>query len=180
VKTLIPLSLLILILLASNSRGPAVTASLAQAADEKDVLLWGVTTDKIPYEKRGKEKELGRLIDSVAALVDVVKDARARVVTRVIIDPAKADERLPFARKEDYAAAVADELVHYEQAVRRIKQTGSWVMVELADSHDFHVLKRDGALKQKTEVYMDRLGSLVDIWEIGNEVNGEWTGWKGG
>jgi len=178
VKTLIALSLLILTLFASNARRPAVTVAKAQAADAEDVLLWGVTTYKIPYEKPGKEKELDSLVNSVAALVEVNKDARARVVTRVIIDPAKADERLPFPRNEDYAAAIADELTHYENAVRRIKQTGSWVMVELADSHDFHVLKSDGALKQKTEVYMDRLGGLVDIWEVGNEVNGEWVGWK--
>ena len=179
-KTLIALSLLILILFASHTRGPATSGAKAQAKGEEDVLLWGVTTDKIPYEKRGKEKELDNLVRSVAALVAANKDARARVVTRVIIDPANADERLPFPRKEDYADALDDELKHYEEAVSRIKQTGSWVMVELADSHDFHVLKRDGALKQKAEVYMDRLGTLVDIWEVGNEVNGEWTGWKDG
>jgi hypothetical protein len=33
--------------------------------------------------------------------------------------------------------------------------------------------------RQRTENYLNALGDLVDIWEIGNEVNGEWVGWRG-
>jgi hypothetical protein len=34
--------------------------------------------------------------------------------------------------------------------------------------------------RQRTEAYLNALGDLVDIWEIGNEVNGEWVGWRNG
>jgi hypothetical protein len=31
----------------------------------------------------------------------------------------------------------------------------------------------------RTEAYLDALGGLVDVWEVGNEVNGEWAGAPG-
>lgn len=30
-----------------------------------------------------------------------------------------------------------------------------------------------------TRRLVSKMGPLVDVWEFGNEVNGEWTGWKG-
>jgi hypothetical protein len=54
------------------------------------------------------------------------------------------------------------------------------VMGELADSHDLHPFQRAGALAQRAVVYQRYMGPAVQVWEIGNEVNGEWAGWKQG
>lgn len=51
----------------------------------------------------------------------------------------------------------------------------SFVMGEILDSFyvkDLSVL----AYKNRTIEYLDALGNNVDIWEIGNEINGEWLG----
>jgi len=34
----------------------------------------------------------------------------------------------------------------------------------------------DGAYRRRLDAYLDTLWPLVDVWEIGNEVNGEWAG----
>lgn len=72
-------------------------------------------------------------------------------------------------------------------------ETGVWIMGELLDSYLFNQcvirdskepnakIKRKDSVKcyrKRAEKYLKELGSVVDIWEIGNEVNGEWTGWR--
>jgi hypothetical protein len=48
-------------------------------------------------------------------------------------------------------------------------------MGELLDS--FYMKKYSlEAYKNRTTEYLDTLGDTVDIWEIGNEINGEWLG----
>lgn len=39
---------------------------------------------------------------------------------------------------------------------------------------------RTRTIAERTKAYARTLGKLVDIWEIGNEINGEWVGWKSG
>jgi hypothetical protein len=62
----------------------------------------------------------------------------------------------------------------------------SYVMGLLADSTAMYkyvgrrgVEKLPGyrSLAQRASDFMDKMGDSVQVWEIGNEVNGEWTGW---
>jgi hypothetical protein len=75
------------------------------------------------------------------------------------------------------ARIVFDEFVaatDYIGPVTQIKTSG-FIMGELVDSYYFdqYSVKQ---YKDRTKEYCDTLGNLVDIWEIGNEVNGEWLG----
>ncbi|MFL5814494.1 MAG: hypothetical protein ACJ763_13030 [Bdellovibrionia bacterium] len=58
-----------------------------------------------------------------------------------------------------------------------IQQLGkvSYIMGQIADSSD---MKKFTAASYQTRAldYLNTLGSMVDVWEIGNEVNGDWLG----
>jgi len=63
---------------------------------------------------------------------------------------------------------------YYATAVRRISRAGA-VMGELLDSSDEKAISVAG-FQARAESYLRALGAAVSIWEIGNEVNGNWTG----
>lgn len=66
---------------------------------------------------------------------------------------------------------------YYEDAVAAIHPV-SYIMGEMLDSYVF----RQYTVKQyrdRARQYVDALGDKVDIWEIGNEINGEWLGTRG-
>jgi hypothetical protein len=62
----------------------------------------------------------------------------------------------------------------YVAAVRAI-QPASYVMGELLDSSDSRRISPT-SYNKRVKSYLSVLGSSVDVWEIGNEVNGNWTG----
>jgi hypothetical protein len=79
----------------------------------------------------------------------------------------------------------------YLEAVKTLHGTDggpriAYVLCEVADS-DFlwrfnEEHKRDAEHRdflKRLHLYLDALGDYVDAWEVGNEVNGEWAGWKG-
>ena len=63
---------------------------------------------------------------------------------------------------------------YYATAVRRIGRVGA-IMGELLDSSDEKAISVAG-FQARVESYLHVLGARVSIWEIGNEVNGNWTG----
>ena len=69
---------------------------------------------------------------------------------------------------------VREPASYYARAVQAIHGV-SGVMGELLDSSDETSISSE-ALQARTREYLGALGSAVDIWEIGNEVNGNWTG----
>ncbi len=80
-------------------------------------------------------------------------------------------------RKKPTSRIVFDENVpatEYASAVSAIYDV-SYVMGEILDS--FFVKSYSvGGYVQRTQEFLDTLGSKVDIWEVGNEINGEWVG----
>lgn len=63
--------------------------------------------------------------------------------------------------------------VEYIPALRELRSV-AYIMGELLDSShmaDFNTAR----YRARAQTYFDALGGLVDIWEIGNEVNGDWT-----
>lgn len=62
----------------------------------------------------------------------------------------------------------------YRAATVAISQV-SYVMGEILDS--LYVPRYTvQAYRDRTSEYLNALGSAVDIWEVGNEINGEWLG----
>ncbi|HVF41908.1 MAG TPA: hypothetical protein VM936_02800 [Pyrinomonadaceae bacterium] len=94
----------------------------------------------------------------VNTLKRIKKETGREVITRIVVDP----ERDIYDDK-------------YVKRFEEVSKAGP-VMVLVADSHDsYRFNDADGALYERRvrECY-ERLGSHVKIWEIGNEVNGEW------
>ena len=100
----------------------------------------------------------GVTIDRITHIATVVAAEKAlpeRPITRVYFD-------------------VSEPASYYASAVP-LFHTVSQVMGELLDSSDARSISTS-AFQSRVEDYLNTLGSSVDLWEIGNEVNGNWTG----
>lgn len=62
----------------------------------------------------------------------------------------------------------------YKDEVKKLRKVG-YVMGELLDSSAVEDCSLED-YKARTQDYLTTLDGLVDVWEIGNEVNGEWLG----
>ena len=69
---------------------------------------------------------------------------------------------------------VSEPASHYAKAVSELHPVSA-VMGELLDSSDATLITTS-QYQSRVESFLGVLGSSVDIWEIGNEVNGNWTG----
>lgn len=79
--------------------------------------------------------------------------------------------------KKPTARVVFDEFVpasEYKPIVDQIHPV-SYVMGEILDSYYVPQYSTQAYINRTVE-YLNTLGSSVDIWEVGNEVNGEWLG----
>ena len=94
-------------------------------------------------------------VDKLPAIVDSLQALSQTPTTRIVFD-----EEAPASK--------------YVKSVNEIHKV-SYVMGELLDSFYVKTYSVDRYLK-RTKDYVDTLGSKVDIWEIGNEINGEWLG----
>ncbi|MGM3278036.1 hypothetical protein [Ralstonia sp. 24A2] len=94
-------------------------------------------------------------VDNVSAVVDALSHLSRTPTVRIVFDEGM--------NAPDYAASVA--------AIRRV----AYVMGELVDSS---TLKQYDVpqMRERATTYFDTLGHNVDLWEIGNEINGEWAG----
>ena len=63
---------------------------------------------------------------------------------------------------------------YYKSAIALIKATGAYVMGELLDS-SYEATTTTAQYSSLCSSYLATLGTSVDIWEIGNEINGNWT-----
>jgi hypothetical protein len=63
---------------------------------------------------------------------------------------------------------------HYVRATRQLATAGR-VMGELLDSSAERSISASG-LRARASSYLARLGPSVSVWEVGNELNGSWTG----
>jgi len=100
----------------------------------------------------------GVTADDISGLAQLVEGARhlpERPVTRIYFDAAEPPGY--------YAAAVT--------ALRPV----SYLMGELLDSSD-EARVSVAAYRARVRAYLAAFGRDVDLWEIGNEVNGDWTG----
>lgn len=107
--------------------------------------------------------------DIPVPLVGVTVDSVERLSS--VVDSLKGLAKKPTARivfDEDVAAS------RYVKPVNEIYEV-SYIMGELLDSYYFKQYSVPEYL-ERTREYLDTLGPKVDIWEIGNEINGMWLG----
>ena len=69
---------------------------------------------------------------------------------------------------------VREPAAYYREALASIHPVSD-VMGELLDSSDETRISTE-AFAARVASYLQELGGLVDVWEVGNEVNGDWTG----
>jgi hypothetical protein len=62
----------------------------------------------------------------------------------------------------------------YVEAVAQLKKV-SFIMGEILDSFPMHKCSVNSYMG-RTHDYLDMLGDKIDIWEVGNEINGDWLG----
>lgn len=94
-------------------------------------------------------------IDHVDEILPALRQLHQRVMARIVFDLNKsAQDYLPALTKISQVADISGELV---------------------DSYDMKGLSVE-QYAQRTEAFVTTLARQVDIWEIGNEVNGDWTG----
>ena len=116
------------------------------------------TTTPPPVPTTTSDKVWGVTVDSVSNLSAITESLRRlphKPTTRIVFD-----EQVPAT---DYVAAATD--------IGAV----SYVMGELLDSFYVNTYTTPQYLARADE-YLQTLGSKVDIWEIGNEINGEWLG----
>lgn len=100
----------------------------------------------------------GITLDSVSNIAEIVKSLSSlshKPTTRIVFD-----EGMPAS--------------YYANAAAQIHAV-SFVMGEILDSFYMKSITTSGYEARTTE-YMNTLSNNVDIWEIGNEINGEWLG----
>ncbi|MCK5830121.1 MAG: hypothetical protein KAH20_07430 [Methylococcales bacterium] len=93
-------------------------------------------------------------IDNIDASVDAVGSLSKEMTTRVVFDTVPASI--------------------YTSALSKLSRS-SYIMGQLFDS-EYIKQYTPIAYQVRVNEYLDLHGDIVDIWEIGNEVNGEWTG----
>jgi hypothetical protein len=94
-------------------------------------------------------------IDHLPSIVDALASMSRPVTARIVFDE--------FVPATDYLTAA-----------KKIHPV-SYVMGEILDSFYVKQYTTD-AYKARAQEYVDTLGAYVDIWEVGNEINGEWLG----
>lgn len=134
-------------------------------------------TPLIPYSNRKTQPITSNTLNNYKI---EPKNINTKVYGVTIDDIADIDstvKALSSLKKRPTARIVFDEwqpATNYKVATTKIKNVAN-VMGELLDSQ--YVKEYSLAqYKSRTDEYLKILGNNVDIWEIGNEVNGEWLG----
>ncbi len=107
---------------------------------------------------RAEEPLYGVTIDKITHLQDTVGSLAAL--------PVRPTVRVYFNAREPPS--------YYAQALPQIDAVSA-VMGELLDSSEEKAISTE-AFQARIESYLRTLADEVDIWEIGDEVNGNWTG----
>ena len=112
----------------------------------------------VPARSQVPEPVYGLTIDSIGDLPEIVTSVsglRKKATTRIVFN-----EKVPASQ--------------YVEAVAQLKKV-SYIMGEILDSFPMHKCSVNDYIS-RTHDYLDTLGDAVDIWEVGNEINGDWLG----
>jgi hypothetical protein len=147
-----------------------------------------MTTTNLPAQtdtRNVPKKMFGLTIDSVSDIETVIKQINeikagnsTMPVVRIVFDFDKEAVDNKFRLEEKHFEAEAQR---YKTAIEKLRPH-AYIVGLLVDSSYVHYLRHDRrrthAAVVRTRAYAKKLNGLVDIWELGNEINGEWVGWE--
>lgn len=138
----------------------SLTWSLISFISLDSTLYIDIATQSFPHNTGNKSTSqmYGVTLDSVANLDEVVKslkNLRRKATVRIVFD-----ENVPAS--------------YYKNAATQIHAVSD-VMGQILDSYYVKSVTVS-AYSARASEYLNTLGDNVDIWEIGNEINGEWLG----
>ena len=146
--------------MAGEANQPRVAAAAGAPALAMEVTRADAGSDARPASPLA-QRVFGVTIDDVTPLYDIseaLAGLAKKPTTRVIFDPLRAP-------------------TSYSTVLRRLSEV-SYVMGGLLDSVAVSEFPAE-VYEARAAAYVDQVGDLVDIWEIGIEVNGEWLGKAG-
>jgi len=157
-----------LVLVVFSLSGCWMESSVNEMSDEDNAQGSGDTQDNGGNSGSGNASNTG--LRSVSeplygVTIDGITPLK-KIINSITALPKKMTVRVVF---DEWVPAQA-----YTDALKALYQD-SYIMGEILDS--FYV--KDYSLQQyhdRVTEYLDAHGDKVDIWEIGNEVNGEWLG----
>jgi len=112
-----------------------------------------------PCGPKPAERWFGVTVDNVTdcnGVVDALEKFPVKPITRIVFDPG--------SKPSDYATAA--------QRIHKVSQT----MGSPIDSAPPSGRLTIDAYRTRMSEFVEGLGKDIDVWEIGNEVNGDWTG----
>jgi hypothetical protein len=148
--------------------------------------LFGLTIDESSFDDKKLNIDGAKQIENIIIEIKKIKDAQPNnntLTVRIVMpigcengdncDPTETKETNKLDKK-------------YIDLIKRIKKEGlANVMAEVVDSDVessskcFKGLDKAAAVAnylERTKKLYNKLGQFVDIWEIGNECNGDWVG----
>lgn len=141
---------------ASETASASVAASMTASPSASVAKM--PTPTPIPTPAPEKEKRFGLTVDevdNVPALVEAVSGFGTRPTLRIVFDAQ--------AKPADYAEAIAALSPHAD------------LMGQIVDSTQMSELSAE-EITARTQAFVSAFKGQVAIWEVGNEVNGEWVG----
>jgi hypothetical protein len=142
----------------NNAKGAAGNSNSVGAQNNSEPILAAQTSAALAATTPIPAPLYGLTIDDISELPSIVESL-------------KRLSRKPTAR------IVFDETMgpaYYRKAAITLSSV-SWLMGEILDSAYVKRFSVTGYLNRTTR-YLDSMGDIVHIWEVGNEVNGEWLG----
>jgi hypothetical protein len=187
--TLVYLSLTFLII----AKGTFATAQQQVGQTAKKILpnempskIFGLTIDESSLDEVALKMDTPKLIENILSELRKIKAAQPNnnALTVRIVLPIGCESGGDCDPSETKLTNKLDK--KYVDLIQRIKNESlAFVMAELVDSDIesstkcFTALdetKSVAAYLERTKKMYEKLGKYVDIWEIGNEVNGDWFG----
>jgi hypothetical protein len=154
--------------------------------NEMPSKIFGLTIDESSLDEVALKMDAPKLIENILTELRKIKAAQpnSKALTVRIVLPIGCESGGDCDPSETKLTNKLDK--KYLDLLQRIKNEGlAFVMAELVDSDTesstkcFTALdetKSVAAYLERTKKMYEKLGKYVDIWEIGNEVNGDWFG----
>ncbi len=170
----------------AQAQPTAEQAAKKLSPNEMPGKLFGLTIDESSLDEHTLKMDAPKLIENILSELRKIKAAQPNnnALTVRIVLPIGCESGGDCDPSETKLTNKLDK--KYLDLIQQIKSEGlAFVMAELVDSDIesstkcFTALdeaKSVAAYLERTKKMYEKLGKYVDIWEIGNEVNGDWFG----